>query len=217
MKLYDWNGAPNPRRAVIFIKEKGLDIPLIDVGVKGALLSDDYLASGAQGLVPTLELDDGTRIGEAMAICRYLESLYPEPPLMGIDALDRARVDMWERRADMEGIGAVGELFRNSHPAFAGRGLPGRTERIEQIPELIARGRARMGWFFDKFDAQIGNNEFVTGERFTVADITALCVTDFALSACKVEIPEACGNFRRWHQEVSARASAKPSNNTNER
>ncbi len=113
MKLYDWKGAPNPRRVLIFLKEKGIEMPVIDVGVaEGARLSDEFLASDHQRLVPALELNDGTRIGEAMAICRYLESIHPEPPLMSTDALDGARVDMWERRADVEGIGAAGELFR---------------------------------------------------------------------------------------------------------
>jgi glutathione S-transferase len=208
MKFYNWGSAPNPRRVAIFIKEKGLEIETIDVGAKGARLSNDYLATGAHRLVPALELDDGTIIGESMAICRYLEHFHPAPPLMGTDALDRAQVDMWERRADMEGIGAVGELFRNSHPAFAGRGLPGRAEQIDQIPELVERGRARTGWFFEKFDAQIGDKEFVTGSRFTVADITALCATGFALKVCKVEIPDSCGNFKRWYEAVAARPSA---------
>ncbi len=208
MKLYDWKGAPNPRRVLIFLKEKGIDMPIIEAGAdKSALLTDEFLASDGQRMVPALELDDGTRIGEAMAICRYLEVLHPEPPLMGTDPLDCAFVDMWERRADMEGIGAAGELFRNFHPAFDGRGLPGRSERVEQIPELIERGRARMNWFFEKFDAQIGGNPFVTGDRFTVADITAFCATNFAEKVCKVEIPETYENFRRWYEAVSARPS----------
>lgn len=208
MKLYDWKGAPNPRRVLIFLKEKGIEMPVIDVGAaEGARLSDDFLSNDDHRLVPTLELDDGTRIGEAMAICRYLEAFHPEPPLMGIDAVDTARIDMWERRADAEGIGAASELFRNSHPAFAGRGLPGRAERIEQIPELIERGRARMAWFFDKFDAQIGANPFITGADFSVADITAFCATDFARKVCKVQVPESCENFTRWYAAVSARPS----------
>ena len=208
MKLYDWKGAPNPRRVLIFVREKVIDIAVIDAGSdEGARLSEGYLASHSQRLVPVLELGDGTRIGEAMAICRYLESIHPEPPLMGSDALGRARIDMWERRADMEGIGAASELFRNSHPAFAGRGLPGRAERIEQIPELIERGRARMAWFIEKFDAQIGDNPFVAGGDFSVADITAFCAMDFAHKVCKVEIPDSCANFKRWYEAISARPS----------
>lgn len=207
MKFYDWGSAPNPRRVVIFLKEKDLDIETIDVGAKGARLNDDYLASGAERMVPGLELNDGSILGEAMVICRYFEALHPEPPLMGVGLLDQAQVDMWERRADMEGIGAVGEYFRNSHPAFTGRGLPGRAETIDQIPELIERGKRRIDWFFEKFDTQIGNNEFITGERFTVADITALCATQFAIKVCKVQIPEAYGNFQRWFNAVSLRPS----------
>ena len=208
MKLYDWQGAPNPRRVLMFLKEKGIEMEVVETGAKGAKLSDEFLASDTQRTVPSLELDDGTRIGEAMAICRYLETLHPEPPLMGTHALDRAKVDMWERRADMEGIGATGELFRNSHPAFEGRGLPGWSVRIDQIPELVERGRARMNWFFEKFDMQLGDNPFVTGETFTVADITAFCATDFARKVCKVEIPDSYGNFTRWYESVGARASA---------
>ncbi|MDP6817770.1 MAG: glutathione S-transferase [Alphaproteobacteria bacterium] len=208
MKLYDWKGAPNPRRVLIFLKEKAIEMPVIDAGTDaGARLSDEYLADHSQRLVPVLELDDGTQIGEAMAICRYLESIHPEPPLMGSDALERARIDMWERRADMEGIGAASELFRNSHPAFAGRGLPGRAERIEQIPELVERGGARMTWFIEKFDAQIGDSPFITSADFTTADITAFCAMNFAEKVCKVRIPESCVNFTRWYEAVSARPS----------
>jgi len=172
-------------------------------------LSEDYLASDNQRTVPMLELDDGTRIGEAMAICRYLEALHPELPLMGRNPLESARIDMWERRADMEGIGAVSELRNNSHPAFKGRGLPGWSARIEQIPQLVERGRARMNWFFEKFDAQIGENPFITGENFTVADITAFCATDFSRKVCKAEIPDSCVNLTRWYEAVRARSSAR--------
>ena len=210
MKLYDWQGAPNPRRVLMFLKEKGIQIPVVEAGTKDSTkLSEDYLTSDNQRTVPALELDDGTRIGEAMAICRYLETLHPELPLMGRDPLEGARIDMWERRADMEGIGAVSELFRNSHPAFEGRGLPGCAVHIKQIPELAERGRARMNWFFEKFDAQIGDNPFITGANFTVADITAFCAIDFGRKVCKVKIPNSCVNFTRWYEAVRARPSAK--------
>ncbi|SVE58301.1 uncharacterized protein METZ01_LOCUS511155 [marine metagenome] len=210
MKLYDWQGAPNPRRVLMFLKEKGIQIPVVEAGAKDSTkLSEDYLTSDNQRTVPALELDDGTRIGEAMAICRYLETLHPELPLMGRDPLEGARIDMWERRADMEGIGAVSELFRNSHPAFEGRGLPGCAVHIKQIPELAERGRARMNWFFEKFDSQIGDNPFITGANFTVADITAFCAIDFGRKVCKVKIPNSCVNFTRWYETVRARPSAK--------
>ncbi len=211
MKLYNWKGAPNPQRVIIFIKEKCLDVEIINVGhPTGASLSPDYLANNPHRLVPILELEDGTKIGEAMAICRYLETIYPaKTQLMGINPLDQAIVDMWERRADMEGLGAVGEVFRNSHPAFVNRGLPGQTENIPQISDLVVRGSKRLNLFFTKFDNQIGKNPYITGERFTVADITTFCATNFALKVCKLKIPQSCENFRRWHKSISSRPSIK--------
>ena len=138
--------------------------------------------------MPLLELDDGTCIAEAMAICRYFEELYPEPPLMGADAREKALIDMWE--------------------SFTGRALPGAPEPVEQIPDLVERGKKRMGWFYKKFDDQLETNEFVAGDRFSVADITTLCSVDFA-RFCRLEIPESCGNVARWHASVSARPSAQ--------
>ena len=142
-----------------------------------------------------------------MAICRYLEDAYPAPPLFGVDRKDRALVDMWERRAENEGFNGVAEVFRNSTPAFAGRGLPGFEEPIEQIPALIERGKKRLALFYARIEHQLADNRFIAGPRFSVADITALCIVDFATKGAKVGLPESHVNARRWHAEVSARPS----------
>jgi glutathione S-transferase len=208
MKIHDWHIAPNPRRLHIYLAEKGLRIPLEEVGGDDLRLQPAYLAKYPHAMVPMLELDDGTHIGEVMAICRYLEELHPEPPLLGTDARDRAIVEMWERRANEEGMLAASELFRNTHPAFAGRGLPGSAEPIRQLPELVERARGRLGRFFSKFNAQLADHEFVAGARYTMADATALCAVDF----CKwseLDIPAECTHLRRWYEVVSARPSAK--------
>lgn len=126
-------------------------------------------------MVPVLELDDGTLIGEAMAICRYFEELYPDPPLMGTDAKDKAIVEMWEKCANEEGMLAASELFRNTHPSFVDRGLPGSAESIKQHPYLVEHAKARLGRFYRKFDAQLANKEFFAGKRYTIADATTLC------------------------------------------
>ena len=147
MKLYSWGAAPNPRRVLIYMAEKGIEIPVVEAG-EGAHLTDDYLARYDGRIVPMLELDDGTQIGEAMAICRFLEEAYPAPPLFGVNRRDRAMVDMWERRAENEGFNGVAEVFRNSTPAFAGRGLPGFAEPIEQISDLVERGKKRLARFY---------------------------------------------------------------------
>ncbi len=206
MKLYTWGPAPNPRRVLIYLAEKGIELEVVEAGA-GAHLSDDYLARYDGRIVPMLELDDGTQIGEAMAICRYLEEGYPAPPLFGVNRRDRALVEMWERRAETEAFAGAAEVFRNSTPAFAGRGLPGFAEPVEQIPALVERGKQRLARFYGRIDRQLADNRFIAGPRFSVADISALCVIDFATRAAKAGLPDGCADARRWHTEVSARPS----------
>jgi glutathione S-transferase len=207
MKLYDWEIAPNPRRVRIFLREKGIDLEIEEVGGPGLALSSEYLANNPHGLVPALELDDGTVIGEAMAICRYFETEQPDPLLMGTDAKDKGLVEMWERKADLEGLHAASEVFRNVAPDFKDRGLPGqRGDAIPQLPQLVERGKARVARFYKKIDKQLGENTFLAGERFTVADITAFCTLDF----CKwveLDIPAECTNVQRWYDLVAKRPS----------
>jgi glutathione S-transferase len=205
VKLYTWKHAPNPRRVAIFLAEKGLEIPVEEVG-EGAQLKPDFLAKSVHRRVPELELDDGTRIGEAMAICRYLEALHPNPRLFGDDPKHAALIEMWERWCEADGVFAVAEVFRNKLPAFAGRGLSGYTETTHQIPALVERGTLRVRAFFERLDRQLAGHKYVAGERFSVADITAVCATDFALRT-KLQIPAECANVSRWHAELSARPS----------
>jgi glutathione S-transferase len=209
MKLYNWQVAPNPRRVRMFIAEKGINIETIEVGEPGqAKLSDAYLASNPHRIVPALELDDGTLIGEAPVICRYLESIYPETPLLGRDAREQAIIGMWDRKCELEGLQACAEILRNKVRAFDGRALPGYSVPIERIDALIGRGQIRLGAFFDKLDTQLGESPFVAGDSVSVADITAFCSVEMARSG-KTEIPANCTNVTRWHNEMSARPSTK--------
>lgn len=209
MILYDWSIAPNPRRVRIYLAEKGIDIPIEEAGYTDKpFLKPEFLEGHSHRRVPLLVLDDGTEIGEAMAICRYFETLHPEPPLMGTDARDRALVEMWERLAEAEGMQAISEVFRNSKRSFTDRSLAGSANPIPQIPELVERGTRRVGEFYDKFDRRLADNAFLAGENYTIADITALCAIDFAIFI-GLAIPETSGNIARWHETVSARPSAK--------
>lgn len=207
MKLYVWGTAPNPRRVKMFLAEKGITLEIEEAG-KGAHLHPEFLAKNPHRMVPMLELDDGTMIGESMAICRYLEALHPENALFGTTPLESATIDMWERVAETQGMNAAAEVFRNALPAFAGRSVGGLTVTTEQIPGLIERGKTRFEAFCDKLDEQLAQSRFVAGERFSVADITALCAVDFAARA-RTPMPDRCTNLKRWHTEVSARPSAK--------
>ncbi|MEM7254516.1 MAG: glutathione S-transferase family protein [Pseudomonadota bacterium] len=209
MKLYDWKLAPNPRRVRMFIAEKGLDVEMIDVGADGApKLKDDFLASNKHRLVPSLELDDGTVIGEAPVICRFLEDLHPSPALLGSNEKERAFVAMWDRKCEFEGLHAAAEVLRNKVSAFAGRGLPGYTIPIEQVDGLIARGQVRIGAFYQKLNQRLGESNHLALDTFSFADITGFCVVQMAIAG-KMGIPDDCSNVKRWHDAIAERDSTK--------
>ena len=207
MKFYDCVTAPSPRRVRIFAAEKGIALPTVQVDLRtGEHLGEAFRAINPTCTVPVLELDDGTCIYESVAVCRYLEAAYPEPPLMGRDPAEQGVVAMWDHRIEIEGFLAAAEMFRNAVRGMKDRALPG-PDPVVQIPELAERGRIRVGRFFDTLDDQLAGREFITGPRYTVADITALVAVDF-INRLKVETPESCGNVRRWHEAVSSRPSA---------
>ena len=210
MKLYDTNMAPNPRRVRIFMAEKGIacETEQVDI-IKGENLSDEYLAVNPRGLLPTLVLDDGTVLDESVAICRYLEEIQPEPPLMGSGAVDKARVEARQRHMEFDGLQGAADAFRNSFPLFSSRGLPGSGGAVDAIPELAERGKGSVERFYRRLDQDLGASPFVAGEAFSIADITALCTVDFAVAAARIPIPEDCENLKRWHARVSARPSAQ--------
>ena len=201
MILYDSKVAPNPRRVRIFLAEKGIDVPTrqVDIG-KAESRQPAFLAKNPLGGLPVLELDDGTCIAESLAICRYFEEQQPQPPLFGTDAKDRAIVEMWSRRTELELWRHVTGCFQNTHDFFKGR--------IEQVPawgELCRKtARTRLAWL----DGELAGRPFVAGERFTVADITLLCAIDFG-RVVDIRIAPGQKNLARWHESVSARPSAR--------
>ena len=201
MKLYDSAMAPNPRRVRIFLAEKGITVPVapVDIG-KAENRQPPFLAKNPLGGIPVLELDDGTCIAESVAICRYFEEVQPKPPLLGLDAKDRALVEMWQRRIELELFRNVTGTFQNTHAFFKGR--------IPQVPEYgeICRSaaRARLAWL----DGEMAERPFVAGERYTIADITALCALDFG-RVVDIRIAPEQKHLQRWYDAVSTRPSAK--------
>jgi glutathione S-transferase len=208
MKLYDFALAPNPRRVRIYLAEKRIDVPMVQVNLREQeQLQPGYLAINQFATVPVLELDDGRRIGETIAICRYFEENHPAPPLFGRDAYEKASVEEWQRHIELDGFLAVGEAFRNGMPGWKGRALTGQ-HGYEQIPQLVERGTQRAMRFFALLDQRLADREYMAGPHFSVADITALVAHDFGVRA-KVLNTEAMPNLRRWYAAVSARPSAK--------
>ncbi len=208
MKFYDCRTAPSPRRVRIFLAEKGIELPVVQVDLgAGEHLGEAFRKINPDCTVPVLELDDGTVLSESFAICQYLDAVYPDPPLMGRDPRERALVTMWNGKVEAQGMGALAEAFRNSARGFAGRALTG-PEGYEQIPELADRGRRRAEEFLHRLDRELAEREYLAGDTFSVADITALVMVDFA-GWIKLSLPEGADNLGRWYDSVSARPSAR--------
>jgi glutathione S-transferase len=201
MKIYEFTQAPNPRRVRVFLAEKGINVPYAQVNIgSGDNRKPEFLKINPMGGLPVLELDDGTHIAESIAICRYFEELHPEPNLMGKDAKEKAVIEMWNRRMEFEVLSNTAGAFRNTSDFFKGR--------IPQVKEYgeVCHGAAlkRLQWL----DEELANREYIAGNRFTIADITALIGIDFGRTTAIKVLPEQ-KNLTRWHQAVSSRPSAK--------
>lgn len=202
MKLYDMKMAPNPRRVRVFLAEKGIDVELVAVDIgKREHKSDDYIANiNNMGQVPTLELDDGSHISESMAICRYFEEIQPDPPLFGRDAKEKAEVEMWSRRAELNIMTCVAAGFRHTSDFF--KGLE------DQVPAWGELNKGKAPERFTWLDGVLADREFVAGANYSVADITALIAVDFA-RVVGLKVTDEWPNLARWHGAMSARPSAK--------
>jgi len=187
--------------------EKDIEIETVQVDLSsGEQFSDAYRKLNPDCVVPALELDDGSCITEVLAICDYLESRYPEPSLLGTTDEQRARVLMWNIKVEQQGLLAVADAFRNSSKGFEGRAAPGPVA-YPQIPELGERGRGLVEQFYQRIDKHLASSEFLAGEQFSIADISAMVVVDFA-AWIKLAIPESAVNAQRWYDSVAARPSA---------
>jgi glutathione S-transferase len=201
MKLYDSRRAPNPRRVRWFMAEKGItDIEVIPVDLfKGEHRTPDYLAKAGLPNVPALELDDGTTITESVAICRYLESVYPEPNLFGHGAQEIAVIEMWTRRAEMMLSTPLMMAVRHAHPALAAL--------EKQVPEVAATNRAGAERSLKFFNRRLGESAFIAGERLTMADILAYTGLDFARMV-QFQPSEEFTHVARWAQAMRDRPAA---------
>ena len=207
MKLYDCTTAPSPRRVRIFAAEKGIELDRVEVDLKiGQQFAPEFRALNPDCVVPVLELDDGTTISEVLAICQYLEEMHPDPALFGQTAAQRAVSTMWNNKIEEHGLMHMRDAFRNSAKGLRGHAITG-PQGVDQIPELAERGRQCVVAFFDRLEQQLDGRAFITGDEYSIADITGLVLIDFA-RWIKLEVPEEAVNLRRWYGDVSTRPSA---------
>ena len=198
MKLYE-SPSPNARRVHIFMAEKGIDCERVTVDIRGGEnISAEYLAKNPGGRVPMLELDDGTFIGESIAICRYLEGLHPQPCLFGDTPLSSAQIEMWQRRVELNLLMDVAGAFRNLSGVFKDR-----ETCVKEWGEVCAQ---KIPGTLTMFDDQLGKTTYLAGEAFSVADITLIVTLDFANRVKVAELPD-LPNIARWTTLVNARPS----------
>lgn len=191
--------SPNAQRVHVFMAEKGVTLDRVPVDIRGGEnLTPEYKAKNPAGRVPVLELDDGTFVGESVAICRYLEALYPEPNLFGSSAKEVALVEMWQRRAELNFMMNVAMAFRNITGFFKDRETP-----VKEFGEVSAVVAAE---FVPMFDDQLSQTQYLAGDNFSIADITLAIAWGFAGQIKVVELPPA-PNIERWLGEVTARPS----------
>lgn len=207
MKFYDCKTAPSPRRVRIFLKEKGIELDTVQVDLgSGEQLGPAFRKLNPDCVVPVLELDDGRVLSEVIAICSYLEELHPDPPLFGRTPEERAFAIMWNAKVEQQGMWATADAFRNTAKGLVDRALPG-PDPYPQIPELAERGRQRVARFFERLDGQLERYEFVAGDFYSIADISAMVVVDFA-GWMKITLPDGASHLARWYSSVSQRPSA---------
>jgi glutathione S-transferase len=200
MKLYVFAGAPNPKRVLVYLGEKKLDIPMetIDI-VSGQNRTPEFLRINPLGGVPVLALDDGTHLSESLAIMEYLEELNPNPPMLGKTPLERARVREVERICELGVLSAVATVFQNTHPFMAGR--------LKQSPDAAANARNRLDFNLKALDARIDGKPFVAGEQPSIADCTLFAALSFAEFA-GITLDPAYANLTRWYEHFKQRPSA---------
>ena len=204
MKLYTAHRAPSPRRVLMFLMEKGITgITLMNVDLnQGEHRSADYLHKSPLAKVPALELDDGRVLTETRAICTYLEGLYPQPNLMGVDAEERAFIEMADRRVELYLLGGIANAIRHTHPGLAVLEQP-------QFPDFGRSQAEKVLVLARWFDQLLQQQPWMAGPRFTIADITAFCALEFARGLMKLK-PEEDGlaALQAWRDRVNERPSA---------
>ena len=198
MKLHE-SPSPNARRVTVFMAEKGIECEKVAVDIRGGEnIQAEYLRKNPVGRVPVLELDDGTFISESIAICRYLEAIQPEPNLFGLSAIEIANIEMWQRRVELNLFLEIAGAFRNITGFFKDR-----ETCVKEWGQVCAEKAPKS---LAMFDDQLLNNEYLAGDRFTVADITLAITLDFAEMVKVAPLP-ALNNISRWRERVVARAS----------
>ena len=201
MKLYDNPFGSNPKRVRMYLAEKGLDIPtqLVDFQ-KEEHRTPAFRKINPMAALPVLELDDGTILTESMAICRYLEELHPEPPLMGTTPLERAQIEMWNRRMELDVTNYIPTILKHTNEFFK--------NALTQVPEIAEASRIDMMKKLDWLNEELATRDYIAGNTFTIADISAYARFGMRKMA-GVDFADHHTNLNAWWDRIDARPSAE--------
>lgn len=209
MKFYTYDPAPNPQRVQMCIDYKGIELETIHIDMmKAEQLGEDYRRINPACTLPALLLDSGELLTEVPSICTYLEDMFPQKPLFGQSAEERAKIVGWSHKLYVSLFQPLADVFRNGNPHFKGRALPGPLD-LEQIPALVERGKERLANMWPQVDAHLADSQFMVGEHFSFADIELLAVTGFADGMVRQPVPESCSNITAWKARAQSALAQK--------
>jgi len=203
MKLYDSTGAPNPWRVKVFLAEKGVDYETVPCDMsKGEHKTPAFLEKNPSGKIPVLELDDGRCLAESVAICRYLEGVYPNPNLFGVDPFEQGFIEMRNRHIELELWTQIGTSWVNG-PIVAKMGL------LTQNPLAKEMSDKNVERYYRRLDREFSKQTYVAGERYSVADISLLAAINFATRLVALKPDSTLEHLWRWHSLVSMRPAVQ--------
>ena len=204
MKLYTFDAAPNPARVALFMAYKGISLETVQIDLgKEEQLGDAYRALVPEATVPALVLDNGAVLSAVIAIVHYLEEVFPDKPLLGCTPEERALILNWNHRLFGEVFSAIADTFRNAHPNYVDRALPGPVN-VAQLPELAERGRMRLTEGFSMLNNALASKTFLAGDHISFADIDLMVAIDFAKWAARTTPDQSLEHLHRWRVDTKA-------------
>ena len=205
MKLYQFDLAPASRRVTFFLMETGIKVPIVQLNVRdGDQFKEPYNSLNPFHCIPFLELDDGTTISESVAICRYLEEIYDVPTkLFGNNSQERAIIEMWNRRVEIDGYVPLINGIRNKFERYKGKVLAGTRNDLPQVPAIAERGIDACSILFKKLNTHLKTSRYIAGEGFSIADITGYEVVGLA-NALEINFDE-FKEIKAWHEKLDRR------------